>query len=341
MTRAVALRSAASGLVVAALLAASAAPAQESQRPPTSVTASVAAAPARHAKGDPWEKLNRRLFNSQQGFDRSFFRPLAVVYTKIFPKFLRTGLRHLLLHIKEPIVFLHDVLQLKPKHAAKTLARFVINTTAGVGGLFDVAKTAKLPHRDNGLGNTLARYGVGPGPYLFLPFIGPTDLRDVLGGQADGLIYPVAIGSPFNRYDYIIGTTAIGGLDRRVENDAQLKALLDGAADPYATLRSIYLQNRLAEIAAIKDQTIEPALQDDLVDPEAAGETPAPDSTDAQLPPAVGASAVDAPAVDPAQADAVPTPVADPAPADVAPATSPSAAATAASSGLPQPIGSF
>lgn len=319
------MRSAASGLVVAALLAASAAPAQQAAPVPSSVSAKAPEAPARHAKGDPWEKLNRRLFNSQQGFDRSFFRPLAIAYTKIFPKFLRTGIRHLLSHIKEPIVFLNDVLQLKPKHAARTLARFVINSTAGIGGLLDVAKTAKLPHRNNGLGNTLARYGVGPGPYLFLPFIGPTDLRDILGGQADNLIYPLAIGSPFNRYDYIIGTTAIAGLDQRVENDAQFKALLDGAADPYATLRSVYLQNRQAEIAAIKDETVEPALPDDLVDPEAAA--PASDPTSAQVPPAA-----DAPPIEPAPPSANP--------AD-APPTTPQGAAMDAATLSQQPVGFF
>lgn len=261
-----------------------------------------------HAPGDPFEKLNRSLFSRQQKFDRGFFRPLARAYATIIPKFIRTGLRHLLSHIREPIVFANDILQLKPKRAAQTFARFFINTTAGIGGLFDVAKTAELPHRNNGLGNTLARYGVGPGPYLFIPFVGPTQLRDLFGTAADGFVYPVAIGSPFNRTDFQVSTGVIEGLDKRAEADAGFKALLDGAADPYATLRSVYQQDRAAEIAEIKGMAASPGgLDDPLLDPEAdptapvdsTGETP-PEATDPLAP-------SDAPAPAPAPA-AVPEP---------------------------------
>ncbi|MBX9731474.1 MAG: VacJ family lipoprotein [Sphingomonas sp.] len=233
-------------------------------------TAATEAVLGRHARGDPWEGFNRSMFRYQQDIDRAVFRPLARGYGTIVPKPIRTGLRHVLSHIREPIVFLNDLLQLKPKRAVRTLARFLVNSTVGIGGLLDVAKTAKLPHRDNGLGNTLARYGVGPGPYLFLPFVGPTGLRDLFGAQVDGVIYPVAIGRPFNRVDYQLSTTIVGGLDLRNESDANFKALLDGAADPYATLRSVYQQNRAAEIAEIKGQTIDPSgLDDPLADPEA------------------------------------------------------------------------
>ena len=260
----------------------------------TAQAATVAAGPERseaisrrRTKGDPYEGLNRALFGAQQAFDRAIFRPVARGYATIIPKFIRTGLRHLLRHIREPIVFLNDVLQLKPKRAVRTLARFAINTTAGIGGLFDVAKTAKLPHRNNGLGNTLARYGVGPGPYLFFPFVGPTQLRDIFGGAVDGLVYPVAIGSPFNRTDYQVATAAVGGLDLRAESDANFKALLDGAADPYATLRSVYQQNRVAEIAEMNGQPVSPGgLDDPLVDPEAdsPGQQP-PEASDGSLAP--------------------------------------------------------
>lgn len=241
--------------------------------------------------GDPYEGLNRSLFDVQQKFDRAIFRPVARGYATIIPKFIRTGLRHLLRHIREPIVFLNDVLQLKPKRAARTLARFAINSTAGIGGLLDVAKTAKLPYHHNGLGNTLARYGVGPGPYLFIPLIGPTQLRDLFGGGVDGLIYPVAIGSPFNRTDYQVSTAAIGGLDLRAESDAGFKALLDGAADPYATLRSVYQQDRAAEIAEMNGTPIAPGgLDDPLVDPEAdpanSQSQQPPETTDGNLAPA-------------------------------------------------------
>lgn len=262
------------------------------QDTPTAQT-SLDSATTTRTPGDPHEKFNRSMFGIQQKFDRAIFRPVARGYATIIPKFIRSGLRNLLRHIRLPIVFLNDVLQLKPKRAVRSLARFAINTTAGVGGLFDVAKTAKLPLRNNGLGNTLARYGVGPGPYLFLPLVGPTQLRDLFGGGVDGLIYPVAIGSPFNRTDYQVSTAAIGGLDLRAESDAGFKALLDGAADPYASLRSVYLQNRAVEIAEIKGETTAPGgLDDPLVDPEADAAAPAdepaqraPEDSDSALAP--------------------------------------------------------
>ena len=268
----------------------------------------IASTPARKTAGDPYEGLNRPLFDVQQKFDRAIFRPVARGYATIIPKFIRTGLRHLLRHIREPIVFLNDVLQLKPKRAARTLARFAINTTAGIGGLLDVAKTAKLPYRHNGLGNTLARYGVGPGPYLFIPLVGPTQLRDLFGGGVDGLIYPVAIGRPFNRTDYQVSTAAVGGLDLRAESDAGFKALLDGAADPYATLRSVYQQDRAAEIAEMNGTPIAPGgLDDPLVDPEAD-----PANSQSQLPPeATDGNLAPAPEPAPDKTPAPTTPLSD------------------------------
>lgn len=223
-----------------------------------------------HTAGDPIEGVNRGLFSVHQFLDRIVFRPVAMVYKTIIPKFVRTGVRHVISNLTEPVVLLNDVLQLKPKRAVRTFGRFAINTTLGVGGIIDVAKGEKLPHRDNGFGNTLGRYGVGPGPYLFIPLIGPTDLRDLIGGQADGLVLPLAVGDPFDRTEYIVPTVVLGGLDQRVEADADLKALLSGAADPYATLRSVYLQSRAAEVGEVRGGEAGGALDDPLVDPEAA-----------------------------------------------------------------------
>ena len=222
-----------------------------------------------HAKGDPWEGLNRKLYAFHQHADRAVFRPIALFYTDVVPKFLRTAIRHIISNLSEPLVFANDVLQLKPKRAAQTLSRFVINSTVGVGGIADVAKTAGLPHHDNKFGDTLGRYGVGPGPYIFIPFFGPTTLRDLLGGQVENILYPIAVGEPFDRGDYQLSSGLVGGLDLRAESDADFKALLDGAADPYATLRSVYLQARLAEINDIKGAKPKDSFDDPLADPEA------------------------------------------------------------------------
>ncbi|MBY0519842.1 MAG: VacJ family lipoprotein [Sphingomonas sp.] len=225
--------------------------------------------PRRHAKGDPLEGFNRTMYGLHTRLDRAIFRPVAFGYKTVVPKPVRGGLRHFFSNLTEPIVFLNDLLQLKPKHAIKTFARFLINSTAGIGGLLDLAKDDGLPHRDNGFGNTLARYGVGPGPYLFLPFFGPSTLRDFAGGQADGYVLPVAVGKPFDRLDFQIARGVLDGLDLRVESDSQLKALLDGAADPYATLRSVYLQNRVVEVNELLDRPPPSPLDDTLADPEA------------------------------------------------------------------------
>lgn len=245
-----------------------------------------------HAKGDPLEGFNRTMFGIHQGIDHAVFRPAAMGYKQVVPRPLRSGLRNALSNLTEPFIFVNFLLQGKPGKAVETLGRFVVNSTFGVGGLFDVAKTKdfKLPHRPNGFGTTLAFYGVGPGPYIFLPFIGPTTLRDLLGNSADDALLPLVAGKPFNSMEYQLITGGIGGLDLRAESDADLRALFDGAADPYATLRSVYLQNRAAEVeeakghAATAPQQAAPELTDPLNDPELTGTQPEPPAPQSDAP---------------------------------------------------------
>ncbi|CAN5307014.1 hypothetical protein BH10PSE13_BH10PSE13_22670 [soil metagenome] len=236
----------------------------------------------KHARGDSLEGFNRTMFGVHQRLDKAIYRPVAMGYKTVVPKPVRSGLRNMLSNLTEPIVFLNYLLQLKPGKAVKTFARFTINSTVGLAGLIDVAKAkdVALPHVPNGFGNTLARYGVGPGPYLFLPFAGPTTLRDVMGGPIDGAVLPVSVGVPFNRVEFQVSTAVLGGLNRRVEADAELRALFDGAVDPYATLRSVFLQNRAAEVEEIRHPTHSPGtgveLTDPLSDPGAGAAAPSP-----------------------------------------------------------------
>ena len=240
----------------------------------------------RHAKGDPLEGINRRFFKLNAGLDKAIFRPAALGYKHAVPRFARSGLRNFFSNLTEPIVFLNDLLQLKPVRAIKTAVRFAVNSTIGLAGLADPAKLKPLsiPHHDNGFGSTLGRYGVGPGPYIYLPFAGPTTLRDLLGGQADRLVLPFTVQQPpFDRYEYQVPKAVITGLDARAESDDELKALFSGAVDPYATLRSVFLQNRAGEIAALRGRprldaptTPSDALDDPLRDPAASGATSAP-----------------------------------------------------------------
>jgi phospholipid-binding lipoprotein MlaA len=242
--------------------------------PETAAPAAIGETPFRATavdpnRGDPLEGFNRAMFGLHQALDKSIYRPVAMGYQHIVPKPVRSGLRNFFGNLTEPVVFLNYLLQFKFGKAAETLARFTINSTLGVGGLFDIAKTKdfNLPHRNNSFGDTLAYYGVGPGPYLFLPLMGPTTLRDVLGGPLDGAVLPLAVGKPFSDWRYQLSSGAITGLDLRAESDPELRALFGGAVDPYATLRSVWLQNRAAEVAGLRHHRVDVQSPSELDDP--------------------------------------------------------------------------
>jgi phospholipid-binding lipoprotein MlaA len=222
-----------------------------------------------HYPGDPLEGFNRTMFRIQFGLDKSIYGPVSRGYQHILPKPAQSGLRNFFRNLGEPVVFLNDLLQLKPGRAARTLARFTINSTVGLAGLLDVAasKDVNLPPRNNSFGNTLAYYGVHAGPYLFLPLVGPTTLRDLLGEPVDGAVLPVAIGKPFTETRYRISSAVITGLDQRAEAEPELRALLGAAVDPYATLRSVWLQERAAEISELHSHAKVPAPVPELEDP--------------------------------------------------------------------------
>ncbi len=259
-----------------------------------------------HARGDPFENVNRYVFKRYQKFDRYFLRPTALGYKHVVPKPLRVGLRHFFSNLGEPLVFLNYLLQLKPGKAAETAGRFLVNSTLGVGGVFDVAvqPAIRLPHRPNGLGDTLGYYGVRPGPYLFLPLVGPTTLRDLVGGQAEAVIVPFTIGTPFDRAEYQVTRAVTTGLDARAQADQDLDALLRDAVDPYATFRSAYLQDRAGEIANLHGRRVNVTptaeLGDPLADPAAGAPAPADPAPASPAP----APAVSAPAPAPTDASA-------------------------------------
>ena len=203
--------------------------------------------------GDPLEKVNAQSFELTQDVDRAVVGPVSDAYRQAVPEPVRNGLRNLLSNLTEPVVFLNYLLQLKPGKAAETLGRFGVNSTIGGAGLFDVAKRKpfKLPHRPNGFAYTLGYYGVKPGAFLFLPLVGPTTVRDLIGGGIDRLILPNAIGVPFNRIEYSVSTGILSSLDRRVEIDARLREFRNKSYDPYKAFREYYLYKRQAEIDAL------------------------------------------------------------------------------------------
>lgn len=202
--------------------------------------------------GDPLARTNEKSYEVLQTVDDKLVGPIAMGYEKGIPRPLRMAWRNFIRNVREPVVAIAYLLEIKPGKALETVARFGINTTIGLGGTIDVAraKPFNLPYRQNGLANVLGYYGVGPGPYLFLPLVGPTTVRDLFGLFADRLVLPIGVGTPFNRSYYAIPINTIDALDYRNEADEDFKRLRD-ASDPYATYRRVYLQSRIEQIEAL------------------------------------------------------------------------------------------
>jgi len=202
--------------------------------------------------GDPLESVNQKSFEAVQVVDSAVIAPVAQGYKKGIPKPVRKGLRNILNNLNEPINFLNFLLQLKPGKAIKSLGRFTINSTIGIGGVMDVAKKKpfNLPHHPNGFGNTLAYYGVGPGPYLFLPLIGSTNVRDLVGRVGDLAVLPTAVGKPFTDPALALSRGSVAALDERVANDEMLKRINE-SDNPYLSMREFYMEKRKAEIDAL------------------------------------------------------------------------------------------
>ena len=199
------------------------------------------------------QSVNQASYDAVQAVDGALVAPLAAGYEKAVPGPIRTGLRNVLLNLTEPIVALNFLLQLKPGKAAETVGRFAINSTVGIGGLIDVAKKKpfNLPYRRNGFAYTMGYYGIGSGPYMFLPLVGPTTLRDAIGLGLDRFLMPFAVGGPLRHPAYVYGGFVVRSLDDRVENDALFKRIRE-ESNPYASYRELYLQTRQAEIDALK-----------------------------------------------------------------------------------------
>jgi phospholipid-binding lipoprotein MlaA len=198
---------------------------------------------------DPWERQNRRNYAIEDVLDRRVIGPAARLYHKLTPGLIGLGIHNVLVNLSEPVVIVNDVLQLRFKKAGVSVTRLVTNSTLGMLGLFDLAGRAGLTHHDNEFGVTLGRYGVSSGPYLYVPLVGPSTARDLLGGGVDFVMNPLHWLTYADRTEISAAQVTVGGLDTRVMTEGQLNALLSGAMDPYATLRSVYLQNKKSQVS--------------------------------------------------------------------------------------------
>ena len=218
----------------------------------------------RNREGDPLQGANVKAFGATQAVDDAVIGPVAMTYKRKVPSPIRRGIHNFLYNLKEPVVFLNFILQLKPGKAAETFGRFAINSTVGVGGVLDVAKKRpfRLPRRANGFADTLGYHGVKNGPFMFLPIVGPTTVRDLFGGFVDRLLLPATIGAPFTKVAFTAPLGVLGALDHRADFDETLHVLHDGAVDPYTASREFYLRRRQAEIDHLhgRDRVVPPPV---------------------------------------------------------------------------------
>ena len=195
---------------------------------------------AQEATRDPFEPFNRAMFHFNEKLDEYALKPVALGYRAVTPHFFRTGVSNVLANLKAPVIFANDVFQAAPTRAGTTLARFGLNTTVGVAGIFDVASEVGLQKHGEDFGQTLGRWGVPPGPYLVLPLAGPTNIRDGFGRIVDVGIDPLT----YARFDgddaFRITRTVLGVVAAREAGIEGVESVYETSIDPYVTIRTTY-----------------------------------------------------------------------------------------------------
>jgi phospholipid-binding lipoprotein MlaA len=234
---------------------------------------------------DPWESWNRGVYKFNTVADKAVARPVARTYGKIVPQPIRTGVSNFFANLNTPTVMINDALQGKFLAAANDLGRFVLNTNVGIGGFLDPATSAGLDRNEEDFGLTLGHWGVHPGPFLELPILGPSDLRDGPAKVVDAYTKPTQyIKNDWIRYGiylpYLIDLRAsLLPLDETLKN----------TYDPYAFVRNAYLARRAYLVSDGK------VTNDQLVDP-GADDSPAPGGSSIAPPPGPSPAAPPQPA---------------------------------------------
>ncbi|MBM3503423.1 MAG: VacJ family lipoprotein [Alphaproteobacteria bacterium] len=199
---------------------------------------------------DPLEGLNRYVFNLNVLFDDVLLRPTAQAYREVVPEFGQRGIRNFLDNLESPVTLANDVFQGELTRAGNTTARFLINTTVGIGGVFDVATDVGFERHEEDFGQTLGRYGVDHGFYLVLPLFGPSSGRDAVGRVGDYFLDPLNYYARNTDRRWIsLVRTGVNAVDLRARNLDTLDDIERTSTDLYATIRSIYRQRRASEVA--------------------------------------------------------------------------------------------
>ena len=204
---------------------------------------------------DPFEKYNRKVYAFNEFVDRYFLEYVAIAYRREVPKKVRKSVRNFLTNLTSPLSAVNSLLQGKTDNALATFSNFLVNSTIGVAGFINVAEEKGITYHREDFGQTLGHYRVGSGYYLMLPILGPSSTRDFAGLAVDKAVGPLdfnqlEIGGRVNAVDsgYRLALAAITGIDKREQLIDIIDDIRVDSFDPYATIRSAYLQRRLSEI---------------------------------------------------------------------------------------------
>jgi len=219
--------------------------------------ATASAASGDPAVHDPWEGTNRGIFAFNEGVDRWFLEPVATGWDFVMPDPVQSSLKRFFRNLGFPVVFVNDLLQGKPVAAAQDVGRFLLNSTAGIAGLFDPATEVGLPTNDEDFGQTLGVWGVPPGPYLVLPLLGPSSPRDTGGLAVDSatLVYPF-----FLPWFVNFASTSVNIVNRRSLLLETIREERKSAFDFYVAVRNAYVQRRENQVS---DHEAKPEESDD------------------------------------------------------------------------------
>ncbi len=213
---------------------------------------------------DPWEKFNRSMHRFNNAVDRTIARPLALGYVKVVPRPVRLGVGNFFSNLGEPITALNSLLQGKPKQAGQSLGRFLLNSTLGIGGIFDPATDAKLPRKNEDFGQTLGVWGWKRSRYVELPLFGPRTVRDVFGLIGDAPLSPIRQVEDDKVRFFLQGLQLVNVRAQLLSIDS----LREGAVDEYALWRDSWLQRRNYQIGEDRKQSDDENLPDYLLEEE-------------------------------------------------------------------------
>lgn len=211
------------------------------------------------------EVQNRANHQFNIALDRTLIGPVANTYGTVLPEPVRDGVDNFASNLNQPSYVLNNLLQFRLGHAVENTLRFVVNSTVGIGGLFDPATAIGIPARETDFGETLHIYGVPEGDYQVLPVLGPSTTRDTVGLIVDIATNPVRVVLNAPENDYVFGAEVADRFGDRFELGATLDEIFNNSPDSYTTLRSLYLQNRRFELGGA-DLSLEDPFGDPFFD---------------------------------------------------------------------------